>query len=157
MDIDATTVILPKDDPYNLQRFVDAQGPLIASALVELQHGRKRGHWIWFIFPQLKGLGRSANSEFFGISGLAEAQAYAEHPVLGARLTDCTQAVNVVKNRTVEDIFGEVDAMKFRSSMTLFASAAPKNEIFLAALATYFAGEPDPLTTQYLAGPHLTF
>src|SRR5690242_17701483 len=98
-------------DPYNLQRFVDAQEPVFTRALAELKQGRKRGHWIWFIFPQLKGLGHSANSEFYGISGLPEAVAYLEHPVLGPRLLECTRAVNAVDRHSAEDIFGEIDAM----------------------------------------------
>lgn len=135
---------------YNLQRFVDAQQHVIASVIAELKQGRKRGHWIWFIFPQLKGLGHSANSEFFGISSAQEAAAYLQHPVLGRRLKECTQLVNVVEQRSAEDIFGEIDAMKFRSSMTLFAKAVPEEPIFTQALAKYFAGEPDFLTMRRL-------
>ena len=135
---------------YNLQRFVDAQQHVIASVIAELKQGRKRGHWIWFIFPQLKGLGHSANSEFFGISSAQEAAAYLQHPVLGRRLKECTQLVNVVEQRSAEDIFGEIDAMKFRSSMTLFAKAVAEEPIFTQALAKYFAGEPDFLTMRRL-------
>jgi uncharacterized protein (DUF1810 family) len=138
------------EDPYNLQRFVDAQQPVIAGALSELKSGRKRGHWIWFIFPQLKGLGHSANSEFYGISGLAEAVAYLQHPLLGANLRECTRAVNAIEGRTAEDIFGEIDAMKFRSSMTLFAEAVPDEPIFHDALQKYFSGELDPVTIRGL-------
>ena len=134
------------DDAYNLQRFVDAQQSVFDSVLAELKQGRKRGHWIWFIFPQLKGLGHSANSEFFGIASLQEAAAYLEHPVLGPRLIECTQLINAAQGRSAEDIFGQIDAMKFRSSMTLFAKATPDNEVFLDALTKYFAGESDPLT-----------
>lgn len=118
--------------------------------MAELKQGRKLGHWIWFIFPQLKGLGHSANSEFFGITSLSEAAAYLQHPLLGPRLVECTQLVNAVKRRSAQDIFGEIDAMKFRSSMTLFAKAAPDKQIFLAALQKYFAGEFDPLTVAHL-------
>lgn len=138
------------DDPYNLQRFLDAQESVIAGVMAELKQGRKLGHWIWFIFPQLKGLGHSANSEFFGITSLSEAAAYLQHPLLGPRLVECTQLVNAVKRRSAQDIFGEIDAMKFRSSMTLFAKAAPDKQIFLAALQKYFAGEFDPLTVAHL-------
>ena len=138
------------DDPHNLQRFVDAQQSVIASVLAELKQGRKRGHWIWFIFPQLRGLGHSANSEFFGISSLQEAAAYLQHPVLGPRLKECTQLVNALEGRSAEDIFGDIDAMKFRSSMTLLAKATLDNEIFVAALEKYFYGEFDPLTIDYL-------
>ena len=153
------------DDPYNLQRFVDAQQHAIASVLSELRQGRKRSHWMWFIFPQLKGLGHTAQSNFFGISSLQEADAYLQHPVLGPRLKECTQLVNAIDGHSAEDIFGEIDAMKFRSSMTLFAkatsakattakaapaNAAPDNQIFTDALEIYFAGEFDPLTIDYL-------
>ena len=131
---------------YNLQRFVDAQRPVFDSVIAELKQGRKCGHWIWFIFPQLKGLGHSANSEFFGIASLQEAAAYLEHPVLGPRLIECTQLINAAQGRSAEDIFGEIDAMKFRSSMTLFAKATPDNQVFIDALTKYFAGESDPLT-----------
>src|SRR5579884_1712441 len=128
-------------DPYRLQRFVDAQAAVFPSALAELKQGRKRGHWIWFIFPQLKGLGHSANSEFYGISGLAEAVAYLKHPVLGPRLIECVQAVNAATSREAEGVFGDIDAMKFRSSMTLFAQAAPQEAVFAQALQRYFNGE----------------
>ena len=143
------------DDLFNLQRFVDAQQHVIASVLSELRQGRKRSHWMWFIFPQLKGLGYTAQSNFFGISSLQEAAAYLQHPVLGSRLKECTQLVNAIEGHSAEDVFGEIDAMKFRSSMTLFAKAtpaktAPENQIFMDALAKYFAGEFDPLTIDYL-------
>jgi uncharacterized protein (DUF1810 family) len=138
------------DDPYNLQRFIDAQQSVFDSVIAELKHGRKRGHWIWFIFPQLKGLGHSANSEFFGIACLQEAAAYLQHPVLGPRLIECTQLINAVERHSAEDIFGEIDALKFRSSMTLFAKATPDNQAFLDALTKYFAGEFDPLTIAHL-------
>ena len=137
-------------DPYNLQRFVDAQEPLFPHVLAELEQGRKYGHWIWFIFPQMKGLGRSSTSEFFGISSLLEARAYLQHPVLGPRLIKCTELVNAVEGRDAENIFGDIDAMKFRSSMTLFAYADPGNRNFSAALEKYFAGQFDSLTTAYL-------
>jgi len=130
----------------DLERFVDAQEPVMASVFADLKQGRKRGHWMWFVFPQLKGLGHSANSEFYGISGLAEAVGYLLHPVLGPRLLECTRLVNGVNGRRAQDIFGETDALKFRSSMTLFARAAPENPIFREALEKYFAGELDPLT-----------
>lgn len=138
------------DDPHHLQRFLDAQESVIAGAIAELKQGHKLGHWIWFIFPQLKGLGHSANSEFFGITSLSEAAAYLQHPVLGPRLIECTQLVNAVKARSAQDIFGEIDAMKFRSSMTLFAKATPDNKIFTYAIGKYFAGEFDPLTIAQL-------
>jgi uncharacterized protein (DUF1810 family) len=101
---------------------------------------------MWFVFPQLKGLGHSANSEFYGISDIPEAVSYLQHPVLGPRLLECTRLVNAVKGRRAEDIFGEIDALKFRSSMTLFAKAAPENPLFRQALEKYFGGGFDPLT-----------
>jgi uncharacterized protein (DUF1810 family) len=138
------------DDPYNLQRFVEAQQPVFTGVLAELKHGSKRGHWMWFIFPQLKGLGRTAQSHFFGIASLQEAAAYLKHPVLGPRLIECIQLVNAVEGRSAKDIFGDIDAMKFRSSMTLFAKATPDNQTFTDALKKYYAGEFDPLTLGYL-------
>ena len=137
--------------PYDLQRFVDAQQPVFDRVIAELKQGRKRGHWIWFIFPQLKGLGHSSNSEFFGISSLQEAAAYVQHPVLGPRLMQCTELVNSVEGSSAEDIFGEIDAMKFRSSMTLFAKAAPDNRIFAEAIRKYFGGRLDGLTINRVA------
>jgi len=138
------------DDPCNLQRFVDAQQHVFADVIAELGQGSKRGHWMWFIFPQLKGLGRTAQSNFFGISSVQEAAAYLQHPVLGPRLIECTQLVNAIEGRSAEDIFGEIDAMKFRSSMTLFAHATPENQVFNDALEKYYAGEFDSLTLDYL-------
>ena len=140
----------PGADRFNLQRFVDAQDPVLAEVLEELQRGRKHGHWIWFIFPQLKGLGRSSMSEFYGISCLAEAVEYLQHPLLGPRLLQCTELVNAAEGTGAEAIFGEVDAMKFRSSMTLFAKADPDNPVFVTVIERYFCGEFDPLTIQYL-------
>ncbi len=136
------------DDPYHLQRFVEAQDPVITQALDELRHGRKRSHWMWFVFPQIEGLGSSAMAERFAISSLDEAQAYLKHPVLGERLREATRLVNDVERRSIEDIFGYPDYMKFRSSMTLFSRATEDNQIFLEALRKYFAGEPDPQTLQ---------
>lgn len=140
------------DDDYNLQRFVDAQQFVFNSVIAELKNGRKRGHWIWFIFPQLKGLGHSANSEFFGIASVQEAAAYLRHPVLGPRLTECVSLVNAFERRSAEDIFGEIDAMKFRSCMTLFAKATRDNQIFIYATEKYFAGEFDALTVKRVGG-----
>jgi uncharacterized protein (DUF1810 family) len=137
-------------DPFDLQRFVDAQRAEFESARSELEGGRKVGHWIWFIFPQIKGLGQSSMSQYYAIASLAEAQAYLQHPILGPRLRECTQLVNSVKGRSIEQIFGGIDAMKFRSSMTLFAKTTDDNQIFLNALQKYFSGEFDPLTIQCL-------
>ena len=139
-----------QDDPFNLRRFVEAQQPVIELVYSELRAGRKRRHWIWFIFPQLKGLGHSANSEYFGIGSLAEATAYLDHQLLGPRLIECTNLVNAVKSRSAEDIFGSLDALKFRSSMTLFARATADNQLFTEALGKYFSGEFDPLTLALL-------
>lgn len=137
------------DDPYNLQRFVDAQRETISAVLAELKHGRKYGHWIWFIFPQLKGLGRSSTSKFYGISSLEEARAYLRHPVLGPRLIQCAELVNALESSDAEDIFGEIDSLKFRSCMTLFRHAEPDNAVFFAALQKFFQGQGDPLTLQF--------
>ena len=136
----------PASDPHNLQRFVDAQAGVFNQVLTELRAGRKRSHWIWFIFPQIAGLGSSDMAQHFAISGRAEAEAYLAHPTLGPRLRDCTELVNQVPNRTISDIFGYPDDLKFRSSITLFGSVAPAEPAFAAALLKYFAGKPDPAT-----------
>lgn len=126
-------------DPFDLQRFLDAQNPVYAQVCAELRRGRKTGHWMWFIFPQLRGLGYSAMAIKYGISSRQEAEAYVEHPILGPRLEECTRLVTLVEGRSIDQIFGGIDTVKFRSSMTLFASAAPDNQIFKAALDKYFA------------------
>ena len=136
------------NDPHNLQRFADAQSPLYEQVRTELRNGRKRGHWMWFIFPQLRGLGSSAMATAFGISSRQEAEAYLDHPVLGPRLRECTRLVNLVEGRAIDQIFGYPDDLKFRSSMTLFASVAPADQVFKDALEKYFGGEPDPLTLE---------
>jgi len=137
-------------DPFNLERFVRAQADVFAQVLKELGAGEKRSHWIWFIFPQMKGLGRSSLAEFYGIGTLSEAQAYARHPVLGQRLLQCTRLVNQVEGRTIQEILGYPDNLKFRSSMTLFVHAAQESAEFDAALKKYFGGEEDPLTEAML-------
>ena len=134
---------------FELERFVKAQDPVLEEALLELRRGRKQGHWMWFIFPQMKGPGSSAMAQRFAISSRAEAQAYLAHAVLGPRLVECTQAVNAVERRSAEEIFGYVDAMKFRSSMTLFREVSSEG-LFDQALKKYFAGEPDARTLQLL-------
>ena len=140
-------------DPHNLARFVAAQNPVFAQVCAELASGRKDSHWMWFIFPQLRGLGSSPTAERYAIASLDEARSYLAHPLLGERLRSCTQLVNRVAGRTVQEIFGYPDYLKFRSSMTLFARAAGEaDEPFEEALARYFAGEEDPLTRQLLAG-----
>ncbi len=139
-------------DPFGLRRFVDAQNPVYEEVRAELRTGRKRGHWMWFIFPQLQGLGSSAIAEAFGISSQQEAVAYLGHPVLGPRLRECTRLVNLVEGRAIGQIFGYPDDLKFRSSMTLFASVASDDQVFKDALEKYFDGEPDSLTLDLLAG-----
>jgi len=135
---------------------VDAQDPVFEDVLLELRRGDKEGHWMWFIFPQISGLGSSAMSQRFAISSRAEAEAYLAHAVLGPRLIRCTKLVNAVESRSAERIFGPVDAMKFRSSMTLFREAAPAGSVFNEALKKYFAGEPDTRTLQLLGSPRHT-
>ncbi len=137
-------------DPFNLARFIDAQSPEYEQVLRELRAGRKQSHWIWFVFPQLKGLGRSATAEYYGIGSLDEAKAYVAHPVLGPRLRECTELVNRVEGRTIDEILGFPDNLKFRSSMTLFAKATGENQLFNDALKKYFAGEPDARTLELL-------
>ncbi len=135
-------------DPFDLQRFVDAQAQVYAGVVDELRAGRKRSHWIWFIFPQIAGLGSSATAARYAISSLDEARAYLRHEVLGPRLRECTQLVNAVQGRSIGEIFGSPDDMKVRSSMTLFARATTDNSEFVELLAHYYNGEEDPLTLQ---------
>lgn len=137
-------------EDFDLQRFVDAQAPVYDDVRAELRAGAKRGHWMWFIFPQLSALGNSATAKHFGIDSLAEAQAYLEHPVLGARLRDCARLVARVRGRSAVAIFGSPDNLKLRSSMTLFARATDDNADFQAVLDKYYRGEPDPRTTELL-------
>jgi uncharacterized protein (DUF1810 family) len=133
-------------DAFNLQRFLDAQAPVYEQARRELEIGRKQSHWMWFIFPQIAGLGQSPMSIRFAIASLDEAKAYLAHSVLGARLRECTALTFEVEGKTAPEIFGSIDAVKFRSSMTLFARAAPDEELFQRCLDKYFAGDPDPAT-----------
>ncbi len=139
---------MPNPDHYNLQRFVDAQVSTYTGALAELRAGRKTGHWIWFIFPQVRGLGQSPTSVHYAIAGMAEAKAHLAHPTLGPRLLECVSAVLAVPSRTAPQIFGDLDAMKFRSSMTLF-NRTP-DPIFQQALDRFFGGQPDPATLSRL-------
>jgi uncharacterized protein (DUF1810 family) len=136
------------DDPYRLERFARAQdsGGTYQQAVAELRAGRKVSHWMWFVFPQVAGLGFSAMSQRYAISGLAEARAYLNHPVLGPRLAECARIVASTEGATADDIFGPVDAMKLRSSMTLFAAAAPDEPVFAEVLAKYFDATPDEAT-----------
>ena len=138
---------MPNADPFELNRFVTAQAPVFSAALDELKAGRKRSHWMWFIFPQLRGLGRSPTAEFYGLSSLDEARAYLAHPVLGPRLTLCTEAVLTVEGRSLHAIFGSPDDLKFCSSMTLFALAAGEGEsAFKRALNRYCGSRLDERT-----------
>lgn len=142
----AKTPQYPPADPYNLLRFVRAQAPIYDQVLQELKAGMKMSHWMWFVFPQIRGLGRSPVSTEFAISGRGEAEAYLRHPVLGPRLKECTRLVLQLMGSTATDILGTPDDLKFRSSMTLFAQVSPDDDIFQRALQKYFAGEPDRLT-----------
>ena len=134
------------DDRFALQRFVDAQQPIYEAVLSELRAGRKRSHWMWFIFPQISGLGHSSTAQTFAVSSLAEAAAYLAHPILGPRLRECAGLVAGIKGRSVDEIFDGPDDLKFHSSMTLFARAAPREPIFAACLEKYFGGQLDPRT-----------
>ncbi|SAK58083.1 hypothetical protein AWB80_02369 [Caballeronia pedi] len=133
-------------DPFNLQRFVDAQESVIDDVRAELSAGRKRTHWMWFVFPQIAGLGHSAMAQHYAISSPDEARAYLAHPVLGARLVELTRIVDGLQGRGASEIFGYPDDMKFHSSMTLFAHIADAPEVFDGALRHYFAGQPDDAT-----------
>jgi uncharacterized protein (DUF1810 family) len=134
----------------DLGRFVGAQDGVYDQALAELTAGSKRSHWMWFVFPQIAGLGRTATAQKYAIADLAEARAYLAHPVLGPRLTECAQALLRVQGRTAEQILGTPDDLKLRSSMTLFAHAADDPAVFRAVLDRYYGGEDDPLTLQRL-------
>lgn len=134
------------DDPYDLQRFVDAQDPVYERVCDELRSGHKQSHWMWFVFPQIEGLGDSAMAQRYAMASLAEAEAYLQHPLLGERLRECTRLVNHVEGRSIQTIFGYPDYLKFRSSVTLFAHATPDNGEFVEALEKYFGGEADHQT-----------
>jgi uncharacterized protein (DUF1810 family) len=134
------------DDPFDLTRFVVAQAPLYRDVVGELRAGRKRGHWMWFVFPQLRGLGSSPTAIHYGIASLQEARAYLGHELLGPRLHECTQLVNQVQGRSITEIFGSPDDLKLRSSMTLFALATDGHQDFTTLLDNYYRGEQDPLT-----------
>jgi uncharacterized protein (DUF1810 family) len=140
-------------DPFDLKRFVDAQAPVFRTVVDELRGGRKRGHWMWFVFPQLRGLGSSPMAERYGISSLEEARAYLRHDLLGPRLRECTGLVNQVQGRSVAEIFGSPDDLKLCSSMTLFARATDDNADFLALLDRYYGGRQDPVTVTRLTAP----
>ncbi len=137
-------------DPYNLQRFVDAQKTVYDQALRELRAGSKASHWMWFVFPQIAGLGRSPTAVFYAIGSLDEAKAYVAHSVLGPRLRECAKTVFETQGKTARQIFGAVDEMKFCSSMTLFMKAAPEEPLFGECLRKFFAGRPDLATLDKL-------
>lgn len=137
-------------DPFDLERFVAAQDPVWPAVMAELQAGDKQSHWMWYVFPQLRELGRSAMARRYGLSGRGEAMAYLEHPVLGPRLRGCCETLLRLNGRTALEIFGGIDAMKLRSCLTLFASAAPGEAVFGQCLNKYFDGQPDPLTEEHL-------
>jgi len=137
-------------DPFDLQRFVDAQHGVYAQVTAELAAGAKASHWMWFIFPQLRGLGRSSTARHYGIASLAEAQAYWRHALLGARLRECGHLLTHVRGRSALQIFGSVDALKLRSCLTLFERAAPGEPLFAELLRIYYDGERDAATLQLL-------
>jgi len=137
-------------DPFDLERFVAAQSGVIERVRAELQSGRKQSHWMWFVFPQLAGLGFSPMAQRYAIASLDEARAYLAHHLLGARLRECTELVLAIHGKTAHEIFGSPDYLKFRSCLTLFAEAAPDEIVFNVALARYFAGAKDPRTLTLL-------
>lgn len=137
-------------DPFDLNRFVDAQEPVYGDAIAELRAGRKRSHWMWFVFPQLRGLGGSAMAARFGIASLDEADAYLRHELLGPRLRECSRLVAAVQGRSIGQILGSPDDLKLRSSMTLFARATEDNQDFIAVLDKYYGGDQDRLTLDRL-------
>ncbi|ORA09630.1 DUF1810 domain-containing protein [Mycobacterium arosiense] len=139
-------------DPFDLERFVQAQAPVYRSVVDELRAGRKRSHWMWFVFPQLRGLGGSAMAARFAIASLDEAGAYLRHELLGPRLRECARLVTAVQGRSIGQIFGSPDDLKLRSSMTLFARTTEDNADFVAVLEKYYAGQEDPLTLSALTG-----
>ncbi len=140
------------DDPYDLDRFVVAQdaGGTYPNAVAELRRGRKASHWMWFVFPQVAGLGASPTSRRYAISGLDEASAYLAHPILGPRLLEVAGIIAAAQQASAEDIFGSIDAQKLRSSMTLFLRAAPQEQTFQRVLDRFFAGSADPATDRLL-------
>jgi uncharacterized protein (DUF1810 family) len=137
-------------DPHDLRRFVQAQEGVHEQALAEIKSGRKRSHWMWYIFPQIDGLGFSATSRLYAIKSLAEAKAYLEHPVLGPRLVECAEAALAVEGRTAHEIFGSPDDMKLRSCATLFAHVSPQGSVFHRVLVGYFRGLTDEQTLRLL-------
>jgi len=137
-------------DSFDLQRFVDAQRPVFERVCAELRGGRKASHWMWYIFPQMRGLGHSETSRRFAISSRLEAETYLKHPILGPRLIECTRLVEQIEGRSANQIFGSPDDLKFHSSMTLFAGVAKDDAIFTDVLRKYFKGELDRATLEKL-------
>jgi uncharacterized protein (DUF1810 family) len=142
----AAVAVASASDPHDLERFVSAQRGAYASAVAELRAGRKTGHWMWFVFPQVAGLGQSAMSQRYAIASLDEARAYLAHPVLGPRIAECARILIELPGHDAEAIFGGIDAVKLRSSMTLFARASEDDSVYYAVLDHYFGGETDPHT-----------
>jgi uncharacterized protein (DUF1810 family) len=138
------------NDPFNLSRFIEAQEGVYYSVLDELERGNKTGHWIWYIFPQIAGLGHSRMSRRYSISSIDEARAFAKHPILGPRLIECIELVTAVEGKSAEQIFGYIDALKFRSCVTLFDVASDDSRTFQQALDQYYDGVPDPMTIRVL-------
>lgn len=138
----------PQDDPFDLRRFVEAQERIYDQALTELRRGHKRSHWMWFIFPQIHGLGRSHTAQRFAIRSMEEARQYLHHPLLGPRLLECADAVLAIEGRTASQIFGYPDDLKLKSSMTLFAHAADAEPVFVRVLEKYFSGDMDGATVR---------
>jgi uncharacterized protein (DUF1810 family) len=140
-------------DAAGLQRFVDAQAGVIEAVRDELRAGRKRSHWMWFVFPQLKGLGASSTARFYGLDSVQEARDYLAHPVLGPRLRECCALMLAVPRKSAHEILGSPDDLKFRSCLTLFSLAAPDEAVFREGLRRFYGGEPDPRTVGLCAGP----
>jgi uncharacterized protein (DUF1810 family) len=144
---------VPTSDPFDLDRFAAAQdaGGSYQQAVAELRNGRKTSHWMWYVFPQIAGLGQSPTSKFYAIGSVEEASAYLAHPVLGPRLQECAEILTGLSGRTAEQIFGGIDAMKLRSAMTLFSRADPDESVFGQVLEQYFGGVSDPATERLLS------
>lgn len=147
---------IDRDDPFHLSRFISAQAEVYERVLAELRRGKKRSHWMWYIFPQIEGLGQSSTTTYYAIKSLEEARAYLDHPVLGPRLVQCAEAVLAIEGRMVSDIFGYPDDMKLKSSMTLFSSVADLDSVFVRVLDKYFQGERDIRTLQLLESSNKT-
>jgi uncharacterized protein (DUF1810 family) len=145
---------LSGNDPFNLERFVAAQKDVYAEVVHELRNGRKRSHWMWFVFPQVSGLGRSPTSQFYAIKSEEEAHHYLDHPVLGKRLKECASILLNGDESSAERIFGQPDTMKFRSSLTLFAGISEPGSVFEQALEKFFDGQSDPVTEAFLIKKH---